>query len=360
MNTYAIDTTYYGTFLAWGNNQLLDRIAEISAIRRMDAVMATKAYADAVEEAADEEEDAADDIVPPAVDSIQEVHSGIGKFFHRIGQDIKKDRDEEKRHDYQSFQYKSTAGVAKAKRDLCRKLGINPYSTNPILQARLDGLSRALGLGGFTMVLGEASADPIASAVAANRGTPPAQLATLVYDKSLSELHTANQTAMQLVGISPLDATAFLSSSSYTPWQQTQLVLALQSLAGVKGLDLFLRDATASATEQTDAIFYTETAQLMGKFQTSLGQIARIEKQNNAPFCILRDDSVLLALHWDYASWTPTADKCAKWLQSLQVNGKKPTSITIAITGAASPRLRLEMEQRGFRVLDRQDRGPLN
>lgn len=58
---------------------------------------------------------------------------------------------------------------------------------------------------------------------------------------------------------------------------------------------------------------------------------------------------MLLAQHWDYASRFSTAGKCATWLQTLMVDGKKPLFITIAITGMASPRCLHEMEKRGFR-----------
>lgn len=361
VNTYAIDSSFYGTYLAFGNSQLLDRIAEISAIKRLDDVMRTEDYRDALHEAADEEEDADEDYVPPAQDSLQEVHTtGIGKFFQRLGQDIKKEHNDEKRRDYQSFAIKSTAGVAKAKRDLCRKLGINPYTTNAALQSRLDGMSRALALGGFKFVMGEASADPIAAAAALNRGTAAAQVALEIYDKDENTLRAGNLTELQLLGIGPPDSTAFLANRQFTPWQQTQLAKSLRALAGVTGLENFLRDATTSTTEETDAIFYAETAQLMAQLQQAQWQIARIERHENAPYCVLKDGSILLALHWDYASWTPLADRCTRWLQTIQINGKQPPTITIAITGAASPRCRQEMEKRRIRLLDRQNKGPLN
>lgn len=361
MNTYAIDSTFYGTYLAFGNSQLLDRITEISAIKRLDDVMRTEDYRDALEEAADEEQDGAEDYVPPTTDSLQEVHeTGIGKFFQRLGQDIKKDHDREKRRDYQAFQFKSTAGVAKAKRDLCRQLGINPYSTNPGLQNRLDGMSRALALGGFKFVMGDASADPIASAAALNRGNAANQVALEIYQKDVNTLRTDNLAALQLVGISPSDAAAYLANRNFTPWQQTQFVKSVQTLAGVTGLENFLQDATVSATEETDAIFYAETAQLMAQMQSTQWKISRIERHETVPFCTLKDGSVLLALHWDYASWTPLANKCAIWLQSIRINGKKPPTVTIAITGAVSPRCRQEMEKRGIRMLDRQQKGPMN
>lgn len=360
MNTYAVDSYLYGTFLAHGNSQLLERIAELNALKRLDELMQTGKYRDAVEEAADEEEDAAEDVVPPSTDSIREVHStGIGKFFQRLGDNIRTDRNEEKRKDLQRFQRKSSAGVAEAKRNLCRNLGVNPYTTNVALQGRLDGMSRALGIGGFTMVPGAASSD-LSPAALLNRTRITPQLSALIYEKDANALREANQLALQQSGLKPADASAFLTNPIFSPWQQTQFVLAMQSLSTVLGMDAFVRDATTSTTEEQDGIFYTETANLMAQLKAAQWPISRIELHNNAPYCVLKDGSVLLALHWDYAQWSTTAEKCATWLQSLKVNGNKPPAITIAISGVATPRCRQEMEKRGLRLQDRQDRGPLN
>jgi hypothetical protein len=358
---YTIDSPLYGTFLAHGNNQLLDRIAEISAMRRMDDVMRTKDYADAVEDAADEEEDIADDAPDPKVDSIEDApSSGIGKFFHRIGKDVKKGFKEGEANIYSSKTQKTGARVAAAKRDLCRKLGLNPYSTNAILQARLDGMSRVMGFAKVTFQLGAESMDPVVSAIEANRGKISPGMAALVYEKGPAEIRAANQATLQQLGVGPVDAAGFCASPAFTPWYQSQFVLGLQSLAGVAGLDVLARDAATVSTTENDAIFYAETAHLLAQLKAQQWPIARIELHNNLPYSVLQDGSVLLAVHWDYASWTELADKCAQWLQTVQVNGKKPPAITIAITGIASPRCRQEMEKRGFRLLDRQNRGPMN
>jgi hypothetical protein len=66
-----------------------------------------------------------------------------------------------------------------------------------------------------------------------------------------------------------------------------------------------------------------------------------------------------MALYWDFARWSPTAEKAATWLESLRVGGNKPPSVTLAITGQASVKLREEMGKHGVTLLDLQDRGPL-
>jgi hypothetical protein len=364
INTFAIDTKLFGTFLAHTNSQLVDRIAEIVAMKRIEDVKRSEAYSRAVEKAADRESDAADDAVADYVSPIEEEpFTGIGKFFRRIGTDreTEKDIDADDVREYKAFQSKKAIVMAKTKRDLCRNLGVNPYTTNLMLQRKLDDMSSAIAMGGFKMELipGVDSSDTgLASAIW--RGQVNPQMSALIYGKNPKELRVSNQTALEQMGASAADAAAFLSNRHFTPWQQTQLVTSLQTLPAVAGRDLFVRNAASATTEETDAVFHAGTAQLLARLAKQNWQIARIEVYSNIPYGILRDGSVLLALQWDYAQWSPTAEKCVKWLQRLRVDGKNPPSVTLAITGQASPSLCQEMEKRGFKVLDLQDRGPLN
>jgi hypothetical protein len=230
-----------------------------------------------------------------------------------------------------------------------------------MLQRKLDDMSSAIAMGGFKMELipGADSSDTgLASAIW--RGQVNPQMSALIYGKSSKELRVANQTALEQMGASAADAAAFLSNRHFTSWQQTQLVTSLQSLAGVAGRDLLVRNAASATTEEADAIFHSGTAQLLARLARQNWPITRIEVYSNIPYCILRDGSILLALQWDYAQWSPTAEKCIKWLQTLRVGGKNPPSVTLAISGQASATLRQEMEKLGFKLLDLQDRGPLN
>jgi hypothetical protein len=66
-----------------------------------------------------------------------------------------------------------------------------------------------------------------------------------------------------------------------------------------------------------------------------------------------------VALHWDYAMWSPRSENFAIALESLQVDGAKPASLIVILSGAMSPRLRQELETRGYRVQDKLIQGPL-
>jgi hypothetical protein len=169
-----------------------------------------------------------------------------------------------------------------------------------------------------------------------------------------------NQAALEQMGATARDAAALLSNPSFTPWLQTQFVTSLQALSGTTGRANLVRDAARSISAEADGIFYADSAKLLARLAAQKWQIARIEMKKGAPYCILRDGSVLVALQWDYACWSTSAEKLVTWLQTLQVDGNKPPSITLAITGQATARLRQELEQRGFRLFDRQIKGPLN
>lgn len=82
---------------------------------------------------------------------------------------------------YRKIEMKASSKVAMARRDRCRKLGINPYTTNATLQARLESMSRAMCLAEVPFKLGEATADPLASAIAVSRGSLNPAMAALIY-----------------------------------------------------------------------------------------------------------------------------------------------------------------------------------
>jgi hypothetical protein len=359
VNQYVIDTPAYGSFIAHGNLLLLERLAEIQAMDRLDHMSKGEEYGKAVKQAAKAPLQAAEDLLDDPVDTLKKVPRGIGKFFRRIGEEVKEAETQRPRSEHEDDRIKNMLGVSRTKRKLCQKLGINPYSSNDVLQHKLDEMCWVLFAGDMTVTAATLPIDGGIGAVIKTTGAIT-RMDTLIYDQSPVELRTMNQQALEGMGLSEADAVAFLSNPAFSPWHQTKLVSSLQSMPDVTGRDTLVTTATTTSTEETDAIFYAESAQLLSVLHGGQLPIARIEMRNNAPYAILKDGSVLLALHWDYARWSPSSEKCLDWLATMQVDGRKPPSTTIALTGAASARLHEETAKRGFRLLDRQAKGPLN
>jgi hypothetical protein len=87
--------------------------------------------------------------------------------------------------------------------------------------------------------------------------------------------------------------------------------------------------------------------------------LARLAMIGDFPICIAKDGTVVMALQWDYAAWTSGAAGFTNDVQKLAAESGKNGSVFVALSGQISPRLRQELETRGFAVQDRVVPGPL-
>jgi hypothetical protein len=87
--------------------------------------------------------------------------------------------------------------------------------------------------------------------------------------------------------------------------------------------------------------------------------LARLATIGDFPICIAKDGTVVVALQWDYAAWTSGAAGFTNDVQKLAAQSGKTPNVFVALSGQVSPRLRQELETRGFTVHDRLVPGPL-
>ena len=118
----------------------------------------------------------------------------------------------------------------------------------------------------------------------------------------------------------------------------------------------FIKQAGQTSSSEPDALFCVQTAALMSKLHKGEMPLTKIAMNENFPICIGKDGTVVVALQWDYAAWTPLAKRFSDDLHKQ--NGEKAKYL-VAITGVVSPLLRQQLEARGFKVEDRLSPGPL-
>jgi hypothetical protein len=116
--------------------------------------------------------------------------------------------------------------------------------------------------------------------------------------------------------------------------------------------------AAQKSSTEADALFCVQTAALMNRIQEKM-PIARIAMIQDFPVCVAKDGSIVVALQWDYAAWTPGAAAFTGTVQKLANESGKNKSVFVALSGQVSPRLRQELEARGFTLQDRLVPGPL-
>src|SRR5207248_8576339 len=132
---------------------LVRRINEINAIAQLKDVSRTDQYKDAVVAAAKSPVAAAKNIVNDPVNTIANVPKGIMKFMSRAGESVKNIGKKSESNAAEGSKMQQLIGFSDAKRKVAIKLGVDPYSTNTVLQHELDGIAWASFAGGMSVQL---------------------------------------------------------------------------------------------------------------------------------------------------------------------------------------------------------------
>jgi hypothetical protein len=345
----------YGVFQADGNGMLLQRIKEIYLIAKLKDVSRTDQFKDSLVAAAKGPLNAAKNVVKDPVNAVSSASKGLVKFMGRTAQTIKNVSRGEAQKISTDDTMQQAIGYSKAKQKVAVSMGVDPYTTNSVLQNELDSIAWASWAGGFTF---SAATFPISGPVGAalTMTNMSSAIGDLLAKKSPAELKAINRSALRAMGASSQDAERFLSNTAFTPTYQTQFVFNLKSLSGVENRGAFVRAAAEESSNESDALFCVQTSALMSQLHKGDHPLARIAMIENIPVCLAKDGTMVVALQWDYAAWTPMA---ARFVESVQAQNTPNSSYLVALSGVVSPRLRQELESRHFRVEDRLVPGPL-
>lgn len=353
-NRFILDSTF-GVFEAEGNEMLVRRVNEINAIAQLKDVSRTDAYKNALVTAAKSQLAAAKSIITDPVNTVTNAPKGLMKFMGRAGERVKGIGKKREPAPDEGSRAQNVIGFTAAKRKVALSLGVDPYSSNDVLQRELDGITWASFAGGLTF---KAATMPIGGGAGAALTITGISntFESALRDKSPADLKIMNRKLLLEMGTSAADTDALLKSTAFSPSEETAFVLNLKSMDGVTGRGAFVAVAAKNSSAEADAIFCVETAELMAKLHQGENPLARITLINGFPVCVTKDGTTVVALQWDYAAWTPRAEGFAS---QVKANAKGKTPCLVALSGVVSPRLRQELESRGFRVQDRLAPGPL-
>jgi hypothetical protein len=356
-NRFTIDSEF-GVFEAEGNEMLVRRINEINAIARLKEVSRTDEFKGALVKAAKSPAAAAKQIVTDPVNAITNAPKGVMKFMGRIGESAKGIGQKHQDNDPEGGQLQQIIGFSDTKRKVAMSLGVDPYSSNTVLQHELDGISWASFAGGATFSL---ATMPISGAAgtALTVTEVSGDFDQMLKEKSPTDLKKINRKSLVALGASEKDAKRFLNNNAFSPSAQTAFILNLKSMNGVANRGAFVRLAGETSSSEPDAIFCVQTAALMSKIHKSEQPLARIVTLGDFPVCVAKDGTTIVALQWDYAAWTAGAGRFSEQLRKFAEKPPANKKLFVAISGQTSPRLRQELERLGDGVKDHLSPGPL-
>lgn len=356
MNQFAIDSDY-GVFDADGNAMLMQRVGEVAAIAQLKDVSRTDQFKNSLAAAAKAPLNGAKNIVQDPGGAVSSAGKGIMKFMKRTGETVKNVSKGQAEKNTEANKGEQLIGYARTKRQIAAKLGIDPYSSNAVLQKELDGVAWASWGGGFAF---SAVTFPIggAAGLALTATKMNKTVGQLINEKTPTELKAINRSTLRAIGASANDTDRFLENTAFTPTQQTAFTHNLKALEGVENRGAFVRAAAQKSSSEADALFCVQTVALMNQIHGGEHPLARIVMFENFPVAVGKDGTVVVALQWDYAAWTSAAAAFTEQIQQLgHESGNK--GAFVVLSGQASPRLLQELKSRGFTVQDRASPGPL-
>ncbi len=149
MNQFTIDSDF-GVFEADGNEMLLQRLKEIDAIARLREVSRTDEFKNSLVAAAKSPLNSARNIARDPAQAISNVPKGIMKFLGRAKETVENVGKGGNDDAGEGNRMKDAIGYSDKNRTIALQMGIDPYTTNTVLQKQLDDVAWASWAGGFT------------------------------------------------------------------------------------------------------------------------------------------------------------------------------------------------------------------
>jgi hypothetical protein len=262
----------YGVFEAEGRSQVARRREEIAALAALDDVNKAGVFARAAGISLVKVGTGVVSTVSDPVATAKGIGAGVKRFGVNLGRRTKRavqkatDRDGpasdrtmgEKAGSAAGSAAKGLFGVNRARRQWARRLGADPYTTNPVLKAALEEVATVDAAGGIVTSI----VVPIPPLVSTT-----ADVGDLVWGRDPEELRKYNEARAREIGASADGFAAFFRNFTYTLTMQTRLVTALHAVK-VPGAGDYLETA-AQAEDEREALFYVESAEMLHRFHAN-------------------------------------------------------------------------------------------
>jgi hypothetical protein len=335
-----------GDFPARGRRILELREQEIVAIQKLRAMDDTKVFTDALKGTAERPIKAVVHMAKNPTETLKGLPDGVGRFFDRVSTGA------ERAYDAVASAHSAGDGAGLAatkgleatrdvlgfeqeKRDLSKRLSVDPYTSNQELAEALDHVA-------YVAFSGRVGLNTLISVAVPGSLIITGTTATnnLVYDTPRGDLIVKVEERMRGVGASDEQLRAFQRNPNLTLSIQTGIAEALTRLDGVVGR-LAVVDLAAGVRSEDQARFVLEGLLLLAKHHGKEKRIAELLVKG--PLVARETDgSIVVPAPIDYVSWT---ERVAAFADRPDLAAPRRT---ILLTGQTTPRAMLELKGRGW------------
>jgi hypothetical protein len=337
-----------GSFSADGTEMLAIRVGELTAIAKLSQMSQTGVFADALTVSAKKTGTAIGQAVMNPVDTVAGVPAGVGRFFQSAATTAS--RATESKEGSSSSQNAGDTdndllGINKAKRQLAKQVGADPYTTNPVLAKQLDDLARAAFAGGVSLDVALAvSTAGVATAISAT-----ATVSNLVWDKSPEDIRTINEKKLAAVGVGADTVRAFVTNRWLTPTLSVPFVEHIAQLPAAKGRAAVVA-LTSTVASEGEARFMLNAVSMARQIGTERDPVVALDLMGRILVIHTRGGRIEVPAPVDYVVWTEPVKAFA------ERKDLKGTERNILVTGLASKRAREGLQATGWAVKEQSKR----
>jgi hypothetical protein len=345
----------FGTFVARGRTMLHTRLSEVDALARLAEVSKSDVFVKAAGTAVLNIGKGVAGVATNPVGTAKGVGGGIKRVGVNLGRKTKAAADsvtsddkksggsdqkpEDKALDAAGGAANSVLGVNGAARRWAQKLGVDPYTTNPVLHKALVDVGKIDAAGSIvTRVV-----VPIPTLA-----TTTATVGGLVWGTDPEALRKTNEGRLAALGLSKDVASRYLANRNYTLTSQTRLIGALFTVKAAGCGDYV--DAASEAKEEREALFFVESAELLAGLHKS-SPVTAILKDSRAIVAKTGTKAVVL-LPFDRVRWTENAAKASPEIAARARQELGATSLEARISGTATPAAQAGLRAAGWAVTE--------
>lgn len=235
---------------------------------------------------------------------------------------------------------KSEAGYGRARRELAARLGIDPFTGNPLIHERLNRLAWAATAGKLGVAQAMGLLDPVTSEVLGTSG----EVNRLVLELPPEDLRRRNDERLMALGADEELRYTFLQFGRYSPTLQTALVQWLERLQPKSGVDVLLEIALMAQNEVEARFMVNALAMLhahlgdraIGGHIVGVGALLAYDSA---------DGERVFPLPVDLLSWTPDT---ARWFAQPGLWDHANRSLLVG--GAASMQAQRALSRDGWNL----------
>ncbi len=348
MNIYTVNSKF-GAFTAKSNDELQLRIDEINAIARMEEWSESEQFLAGVTKAGRDMVVTSMRLVTDPYGTVEDTTSGIVEVFASVRRSLGDDDDMFEDMDIEETLV-DLVGYSRAKRQYAADFGVDPYSTNPVVQQYLSYLSRI----GF---VGQTGGRAARSFVDGGVGTAVSvasylhSLGEQVRDKTPEELRETNEHKLRAMGVEQSIIDLYLANYVFSPTYQTALVDVLEQIDGAAGRGEFVKIAVL-AKDEDQVLFRIAQARMYADYHESMVRIQEFVLVSKLMVVAARTEKGALVVNVpaDYVSFTENLATYFTAARSRldEVPGAKDKQLWLA--GGMSAKAREWIEDSGWTV----------